>query len=145
MVLSRSELTVKRVKRELQACYCPGPFLLVLDRYALLYSSFYSIFFNRVSGNSTTWSPPTPSPMDSPLHIISLYCSWQRRGHFSLQRDSPHPAPLWKSPAGLTKKGGHITQGLCRAEWDVGLEVMPQGHLSPCPVPRKPDPYHLYP
>lgn len=144
MVQSRSKLTVKQAKREL-----PGLLLAralpVLDRYALLYSSFYSIFFNCASGSPhTTWS--SPGPTDSPLCIISLYCSWQRRGHFSLQRDSPHPAPLWKSPAGLTKKwGGHVTQGLCRAEWDINLEMTPQGHLSPSPAPRKPDPYHLYP
>lgn len=142
MVQSRSQLIAKHMKHMKHELTC---FLLILDKYSLLYASFCSIFFNCVSCSpQIAWT--SPSPVDSPLCIISLYCSWQRRGHSSLQRDSPHPAPLWKSPAGLTKKGGpgypRLVQG------SAGHQSRGDTTRAPQPIPQLLESqtlHHLYP
>lgn len=107
---SNSETGVKLPKPELQGpppAQPPptAPSVLILEKYSSPYSRVCIVFLSGVSFRPcTTWS--FPWQMNSPLCIIFLYCSWQRRGRFSLRRDSPHLAPRWKSPAGLMRKYG---------------------------------------
>lgn len=80
----------------------------------VLFSSVESVLGLVQPGASPGW-------MNSPLCIIFLYCSWQRKGRFSLRRDSPHLAPQWKSPAGLDEEIRAVLPEACADQTELSI------------------------